>query len=280
MNHLHSIAADYHYELIAASTNNNPEQAKNILNLFLSLNCKGVFNCTTITKELEPFFSRYPLPLVTLAEESKLTNMDTVLVNNYAAGKHVARHLIHSGCKSFAYITEANYIESDQRLKGFQKQLSQSNLTLPDSHIGVMSVLNKGLNTHEVWWFVSNLLNQLHQTQTPLPIGIFCVHDLLAVEVLRAIKHSQSTKYDRFMIPKDIMIVGFDDLPIANMITPTLTTVSYQYSSLAKTAFEVMMDYVENPGHRCQQYEVNSSLTVRETTMSQKTTINGASYLS
>ena len=68
--------------------------------------------------------------------------------------------------------------------------------------------------------------------------------------------------------------------PIANMITPTLTTVSYQYSSLAKTAFEVMMDYVENPGHRCQQYEVNSSLTVRETTMSQKTTINGASYLS
>ncbi|MBE6637713.1 MAG: LacI family transcriptional regulator [Ruminococcaceae bacterium] len=272
LNHLHSIAAQQNYELIAASTNSDPQRTKTILDLFLSLNCKGVFNCTTITREQEPFFSRYPLPLVTLAEDSKLPNIDTVLVNNFSAGKHVARHLIRSGCKSFAYVTEANYLESDQRLQGFRHQLSQAGFLLPNNHIGIISTLQKkGINTREASWFVTNLLNQLRQKQTPLPIGIFCVHDLLAVEVLRAVKHGQSAKHERLTIPKDVMIVGFDDLPIASMITPTLTTVSYQYSSLAKTAFQIMIDYVENPEHRCQSYEVNSSLTIRETTVSQET---------
>ena len=64
------------------------------------------------------------------------------------------------------------------------------------------------------------------------------------------------------------MIVGFDDLPISSLVVPPLTTVSYQYSSIAEKAFEVMIDYVKNPQHTPARYEIDSSLTVRGSTLS------------
>ena len=62
------------------------------------------------------------------------------------------------------------------------------------------------------------------------------------------------------------MIAGFDDLPISAVVTPTLTTVSYRYSAMAETAFGVMTDYITNPDHVPKQYEISSSLIIREST--------------
>ncbi len=266
INHLHTIATQYQQQIIVSCSNGESKREREILDLFWELNCKGVFNCVPVTKPQEHLFRRYPLPLVTLAEETHLPNMDTILVNNYTAGTQIAKHLIKNGCRSFAYITEANYIESDQRLKGFRDYLRRNQFDLPDEHIGVVTTMGNSINTREIVWFATNILNHIRQSNTPLPLGIFCVHDLLAVEIARVVKHYHSAKYEPFYIPDDVMIVGFDDLPIANMVTPTLTTVSYQYSTMAETAFRVMMDYVTNPYHVPKQYEVNSSLIVREST--------------
>lgn len=268
MNHLQSIAARNGQNLILAYSNGDPKQESDILDMFLDLKCKGVFNCVPILKQQAPRFRYYPLPVVTLAEESDLPNVDTILVNNYAAGKHVARHLLDCGCKSFAYITEDTYIASDLRLQGFRQHLHQKQHALPDEHIGIISTEGGAVNTRDVTWFVSNLLHKLQKTNASLPLGIFCVHDLLAVETERIIKHRNPVKYDKLMIPKDVMIVGFDDLPISSLVIPSLTSVSYQYSSMAEKAYEVMIDYVKNPQHTPSRYEVNSSLTVRESTLS------------
>jgi len=268
MNHLQHIASRNGQNLIFAYGNGDPKQESNILDMFLDLKCKGVFNCVPILKQQEPRFRYYPLPIVTLAEESDLPNVDTILVDNYAAGKQVAGHLLDCGCKSFAYITEDTYVASDLRLQGFRQHLHQKQHDLPDEHIGIISTKGGAVNPRDVRGFVSNLLHKLQKTNASLPLGIFCVHDLLAVETERIIKHRNPVKYDKLIIPKDVMIVGFDDLPISSLVVPPLTTVSYQYSSIAEKAYEVMIDYVKNPQHMPSRYEVNSSLTIRESTLS------------
>lgn len=264
--HLYSVAAGNRYQLIVSCTGGSPEREREILDLFLKLGCRGVFSCVPVSKQQEPLFRNYPLPLVTLAEESHLPNTDVILVNNYTAGRQIAKHLMKCGCRSFAYVTEADYIESDRRLKGFRDYLHENGSELNDENIFVVTQPDSGIISREIGWFTTNLLNRTRQLGIPLPLGIFCVHDLLAVETSRAVKRYRPAKYKPFCIPDDVMIAGFDDLPIAAAVTPTLTTVSYRYSAMAETAFGVMTDYITNPDHVPKQYEISSSLIIREST--------------
>lgn len=264
--HLHTVAAGNRYQLIVSCTGGSPKREREILDMFWELGCRGVFSCVPVSKPQEPLFRNYPLPLVTLAEESHLPNTDVILVNNYTAGRQIAKHLMKCGCRSFAYVTEADYIESDRRLKGFRDYLRENGSELTDENICVVTQPDSGIISREIGWFTTNLLNRIRQFGVSLPLGVFCVHDLLAVETSRAVKRYRSAKYEPFYIPDDIMIAGFDDLPITAMVTPTLTTVSYRYSAMAETAFGVMTDYITNPDHVPKQYEINSSLIIREST--------------
>lgn len=264
--HLNTVASKNGYQLIVSSSGGVSGREREILDLFCELGCKGVFSCVPVSKQQEHLFRNYPLPLVTLAEESRLPNTDVILVNNYTAGRQIAKHLIKSGCRTFAYVTEADYIESDRRLKGFRDYLHENGSELTDENICVVTQPDSGVISREIGWFTTNLLNRIRQFGIPLPVGIFCVHDLLAVETSRAVKRYRSAKYKPFYIPDDVMIAGFDDLPITAMVTPPLTTVSYRYSAMAETAFGVMTDYITNPNHVPKQYEINSSLIIREST--------------
>ena len=251
-------------DLITATSGGDIARERHILDMFVDLKCKGVFNCITIQRGQQNYFAYYPLPVVTLAEDSSLSSIDAIMVDNFAAGKQVAKHLIDAGCKSFAYITLDNYIESDMRLEGYRQHLTSKQINLSINNIGIVSGVNDELRARDVNRFVRNLLENAVASGDNLPLGIFCVHDLLAVEVMRIIKHSTPKTQRKLHIPEDVKIVGFDDLPLASLVSIPITTVSYPYSAMAGKAFDVMMDYLQNPNHQPKCYEIQSSLVIRE----------------
>ncbi len=252
--------------LIISSSNGDQTIEEDIMEMFLRHRCKGVFICVQIPTSRRAYYERYPLPLVTLADYADFTNSDMVLVDNYLAGKQVAKHLIDCGCKSFAYVTAENYIEFDRRLEGYRDYLADNGFGLPDESIGVMAATDKGTQSRTLSWFVNNMLNEVAANKDLLPLGIFCFHDLIAVDVHRDVKNYRSKKMPKLIIPDDIMIVGFDNLPVSAHVTPQLTTVSYQCFNIASKAYSIMLDYVNNPKHKTGVYEVPFALTIRETT--------------
>lgn len=247
-------------ELIIASSGGDLRRERQILDMFAELKCRGVFSCVPVLPEQRELFLRYPLPVVFLAEDPHLSQIDSVLVDNRAAGKQVANHLLDCGCPSFAYITAEDHVEQDLRLQGFREQLLQRGILLPEENIGILPGI--GTDTKDFTGFVHSLLDRMGK-QANGPVGIFCEHDLLAVEVMGAVRRYRRKKYQ---IPEDIMVVGFDDLPVAPLVHPGLTTVSYRYSAIAKKAYAVMADRLANPEHRAVRLEVSSSLTVRGST--------------
>lgn len=262
IDHLREEVSRSGMELIIAGSGGDPRREQQIMDMFVELGCRGVFSCVPILPQKHALFSRYPLPLVSLAEDTFLPNVDAVLVDNPAAGMQVAGHLLECGCRSFAYITLGEYIQYDLRLRGFRSRLLQEGIALPEDSIGILSGSGSTVSPREVTHFVTGLLDKA-RNNSALPLGIFCVHDLLAVEVLGAIRQYRRS---RLRIPEDIMVVGFDDLPIAPLVSPPLTTVSYQYSAMASKACAVMEDYLHNPNHTPTRCEVSSSLTVRQST--------------
>ena len=260
IDHLQKVALSKGSELIVAYGGGDAEREAQILDTFLDLKCSGGFSCVPISADGRKLFERYPLPIVMLAEESTVDTVDAVLVDNFSAGMQVSRHLMGMGCRSFCYITEDSYIKTDLRLQGFRIGLNNCGFDLPDESVAVISAQNGDERAREISRFVSEILKSSEKDRTRLPIGIFCVHDLIAVEVLKAAKRRMAA------VPRDVMVVGFDDLPISKLFSPRLTTVSYRYGELAQKAYEAMTYRISSPSKKACRYEIGSSLIVRQTT--------------
>ncbi len=247
--HLNREARRNGYSLIVQSARQNSRSEQEDLKLFLDMNVSGVFTCTDIHTDIGSVYRNYPLPVVVLGRNIQLPNCDSVSVGNHVSGAQVAAHLISVGCRSFAYLGLCDYLDRDPRLHGFSDYLEKRGRRL-FATVPVENASDATLRTR-----IRNLVSS-----APKPLGLFCYHDLLAVEAARAIKHSRLDA----RIPDDVCIVGFDDLPITSAVTPALSTISYQYASIAERAMEHMLSYINDPNHIPTESTVASVLTVRE----------------
>lgn len=231
-------------DLVISASNGEPLRESHIMNLFLDMKCQGVFVCVPLNELLRNILEHYPLPVVVLAEECDLAGISSVTVDNFAAGEQVAKHLLMSGCCSFAYVTVDDYLDTDLRLKGYTKFLSSNSVADGDIAITVVSGTDENLRKTKISGFVRELYKRVNSNC--LPIGVFCVHDLLALEIMRAIHLEGIGRNAELRIPEDIKIVGFDDLPQASIVSVPITSVSYPYSSMAEAALIQMKQYLRD----------------------------------
>ena len=263
---LQQIASVRGIQLIISDGGGDLQREQDIMDTFLDLGCSGVFNCASLSFRQQQYFSRYPLPLVNIAEDVRLPNADLVLVDNEAAGTMAANHLIDCQCRSFFYLALDDCVDADPRFDGYYRQLLKKGVTISSQNIGVISNAGGNFDSVGVRNFVNGVLRRAEKDPSLLPIGLFCHHDMLAVEALRVVKSFSSVKAGSLTVPNDVRIMGFDDLPIASSVSPTITTIAYLYSDIAKTALDCMMAYETTPQYQPGIHEVQSSLVVREST--------------
>ncbi|MCI8387837.1 MAG: substrate-binding domain-containing protein [Clostridiales bacterium] len=262
--HISNIASYNGYDLILSDSGGDYHREQRILDNLYELGCRGVFICPGLAPEILKIYRNCPLPLVSMGRNLGLPGCDTVMVDNFDAGVQVAKHLLECRCKSFVYLGLDGYIDSDPRVNGYRKFLADNGYTLADD--SVMPIKNSGgtLDIAKLNSFLNSVLRRVSKAPELLPVGIFCYHDLLAAEALRIVKRFRYNGDKRLQIPDDVMLVGFDDLPITSMVTPQITTVSYRYHAIAQKAFEMMYDYITNPNHVVSLAEIRSALVIRE----------------
>jgi len=96
----------------------------------------------------------------------------------------------------------------------------------------------------------------------PLPTAVVCSNDMTAIGVL----HKLYRKGLR--VPDDISVIGFDDIHIAEVMMPPLTTVQMSRLDIAKAAFGALRSQVESPEqtHGKREFDIPTELIVREST--------------
>ena len=75
--------------------------------------------------------------------------------------------------------------------------------------------------------------------------------------------------YDQgVQIPKDLSVIGFDDIRLAQFMTPPLTTVQMSQKELAQIAFRALLSELERetPSTQKSEYELNTNLVLRRST--------------
>ena len=100
---------------------------------------------------------------------------------------------------------------------------------------------------------------QLLRLDVP-PTAIFASNDYMAAGVMKAAIHLSIS------VPYELSVCGFDDLPVARYLTPTLTTVQHPVSLLAENAGKLLIKQLKKYTDELKLEEVHAKLVVREST--------------
>ena len=152
--------------------------------------------------------------------------LDNLFVDNRVAAQAATRHLLDGGHRNVAMIAGPGG-PSSARVAGYQ-------LALADAGLQPRVVHAADFATEPGTRAMTELLRR-----DPRPTAVFAANDLLAVGALVAVRDSG------LRVPDDVAIVGFDDIAIAALVTPRLTTVRQFQDRLGRRAAEMLFERLE-----------------------------------
>ena len=246
-----SLALKKGYRVIVMDTAYSRKEEQKAMELMLHFGVAGMLIFPAPSHEDSALYRDCPIPCVLLSHAVKGSHRSSVLVNSFPMAQRIAHHLVEQGYRKFLYLgTQTQSLVDDDRYVGFRMGLQSEGFSLePDDVMIVPQNYKEG----------TPALAELLHRQTE-PVGVFCYHDLIAAELYR-VCYEIGKK-----IPDEVGIVGFDDLPVATSIYPSLTTVQYRITSMAEIALHQLLKEVQTGNHKYDNYYVEPSLIVREST--------------
>jgi LacI family transcriptional regulator len=249
-----NLAVAQGYEVMIGSTNYDPVRTESIIRRMLQRGVDGVAVMTFgIEEELVKKLVEREFPLVFIDAGPELPNIRLLKVD-YAQGiREAVQHLAALGHRQIAFIAGPLRMRSVvARRDAFRASMSEVGLTVPPWHI------IEGNHT------MDGGMAALERIAAPgaLPTAIMCSNDMTAIGVLHGL---QKTTH---RVPKDISVVGFDDIHLAQFMLPPLTTVQMSCKDLATAAVEALRAGIEpgNPHAARKTWEISTHLVVRKST--------------
>lgn len=204
---------------------------KECFDFFAAYNVSGVITFANFAK-IENF-SQYANNTAVVLLEADLEDEDQITLQNpvvrsdfFTAGYQIGKHFIAAGCENLAFLGEENF--SGSRCKGFIKAATEANLivTLLDQKVHTPN--NAGIAIRELL------------AKNPHVDGIFCHNDISAIAAI------QELQYQGKDVPKDIKVAGFDDIHMAEFVTPSLTTIRRSFIDIANKAVELLINKIND----------------------------------
>jgi len=205
---------------------------------------------TEFTPELYPLFESIPIPYVVVDNTCPYTNCTAVCMNN-EENVHIAlQYLKQCGHKTVGYIGGNIYSENfQQRKKGFIESVNALDMEYLTEHTYMLTPTMVGAYT--------DMLERLKNINT-LPDCLFAYNDTLALGAIKALKGLG------FKIPRDVSIIGFDDIPYSAVSSPSLTTVHVQRNQIGKLAVEQLLRIKKSKKNEPVKTLITGNLIVRD----------------
>lgn len=164
--------------------------------------------------------------LVLLDEDVTGSNAAKVFMDNEHGGFLATHHLIENGHRTIAHVTGPKGLQSvNEKLIGYRSAISEAGLPLRENMI-LFDSFEEEFGTHAF---------QILWARSERPTAIFASSDALAIGILGAARRAG------VVIPKDLSIVGFDDLPYVSYLDPPLTTIRQLPDALGRRGIELLI---------------------------------------
>jgi len=202
------------------------------------------------------------MPVVVVGRDFHHDQVDFVSADNLTGGFEATRHLIDLGHRRIGFIgATLNNKGSLKRLQGYLNALEAHDIDIDERLItGRRDTSSEvpGYSTERMGYEGMKRLLSLPKR----PTAVFARNDFTAVGAMTAIKEAGLS------IPKDLAIVGFDDIPLAVHTVPPLTTVRQPMRLQGQLAAEMLVSRIagKEPRQRIERI-LNCELIIRESTV-------------
>ncbi len=172
------------------------------------------------------------------------SSYDLVAIDHRRAGYMVTEHLLKLGCRRIAFVAHAHSASTvEARIAGYREALFRADAPFESSLVQRLS----GAQTDELGRFVDKLK----------PEAIVCANDRTAGEVMHGLIDLN------YQIPKDVRIVGIDDVQYANLLPVPLTTVHQPCREIGVAAVAAMLERTASPDMPARDILLDCELVVR-----------------
>jgi DNA-binding LacI/PurR family transcriptional regulator len=178
------------------------------------------------------------IPVVVIGRDFKHKDADSVSSDNLKGGFDATQHLIDLGHQRIAFIGANLSVGSQlKRLQGYLKALEHHSIAVDERLITGRSEDVSGVPGYSTEEIGFEGMKRLLSLPDP-PTAVFARNDFTAIGAMRAISDAG------LRIPEDIAIVGFDDVPMAARMSPSLTTVRQPMRIEGQIAAEMLLERI------------------------------------
>jgi DNA-binding LacI/PurR family transcriptional regulator len=195
-----------------------------------------------------------PVPVVTVSGHAELKGVTNIVLDHDRAARLALEHLASLGHRRVAFIKGQGFSsDTEVRWNAVQKAAAQLQFQM-DVRLTIQ--LEGDLASPQLGYAVTRKLLARHEPFTAL----FAFNDISAIGAIRALRENG------FRIPKDVSVIGFDDIQSAAFQNPALTTVRQPLHKMGKIAAETLLRRIARPGlaSSSSQITVEPEIVLRE----------------
>lgn len=240
------------YSLFTCNTDDDLNKEIEYINSLIEKQVDGIALLGAINRNKELEQDRnIKVPIVSLDRNVYFEGIQAnIEVNNLEGAYDAIDYLIKSGHKKIMFLSgQLDIKPSRERLEGYKKALLDNDIEF-DERLVIVGKFSSDFG-YEI----------IHEIDLDKDVSaIFCGNDLIAIGAMNALKEKGID------VPKDISIVGFDDIAISSLVTPKLTTVMQPSYEIGYKAVKKLIDIIEKKEKSNDTLKINTKLIVREST--------------
>ena len=241
------VARQHGYNVFLCNTNDDPRQELYYLDVLAGKQVDGIILCGSrlSVEQLTEVGKKHRIAILT-SREPRATAV--IKIAGEAGLYEITSYLLTLGHQRIAHIGWQIKDEPD-RLSGYRNALLEHGLVPDDRWIKLVD----HVSIESGYAAAQQLLEQ-----APEITAITCYNDLMAVGALQACKAL------KIRVPEDIAIVGFDDISLAALVTPSLTTMHVPRYRLGQMTLELLLRVIAADGALEEHLSVEPHLVIRD----------------
>lgn len=226
----------------------DPGNQDEVVRRILQYRVEGIIMASaTLSSSLARECAETGIPVLMFNRYVAASPASSVTSDNIEGGRKVADFLVRGGHERIAFIAGAEDSSTNRdREAGFYRGLAEHGVTAYRRAVGNYSFEGAAQAARDI-------LNV-----KPRPDAIFVANDHMAFAVLDVIRSEFGLR-----VPKDISVVGYDDVPEASWKAYDLTTVSQSHHRMVETAANILLEQIEKSVVRKRAAVVPAELVIR-----------------
>ncbi len=238
------------YSLVLCNTEGDEQRMNRNLETLMQKRVDGLLLlCTETYLPSAEIMNRYPsIPTVMMDWAPFEGESDVIQDNSLLGGEMATQHLIDNGYTRIACIAGSqDKTPARLRLEGYRRAMRSAGLEILPGYEIIGDFEFQGGFT---------AMNSLLALDNP-PHAVFTGNDAMAVGAYHALYQAG------LQVPKDMAVVGYDDIELARYMAPPLTTIHQPKDELGELAVDVLIHRMAQPGLEQQRLLLTPELVVR-----------------